>query len=123
MDAPDGTQAPAVTPTRRKSGVVLAAVVGVVLVGAAIGVYRVAFSGVPFIDEWHCPKGEAPATYQDGGSNCFPDGSTLPDGVTWDPLGNRPFSCDGRRGWTVIHRGQESDCLRDGRNLPDGWSK
>jgi hypothetical protein len=103
----------------------LASSVGVVvlLVAAVIWFSRIALSGVPVVDEWRCSMGEAPAEFRGGGSDCFVDGSTLPAGATWDPLGNRPYSCDGRRGWTVIHRGQEGDCLRDSRKLPAGWSK
>jgi hypothetical protein len=85
--------------------------------------FRFFFSGVPLIDEWHCSRGEAPVEFQGGGGACFAKGSDLPDGAVWDPLGNRPFSCDGRRGWTVIHRVGAEDCLRDGLELPQGWSE
>jgi hypothetical protein len=98
-----------------------ALIVGALVVGGVF-TFRVVLSGVPFIDEWHCSKGEAPATNEVGGSACFPEGATLPAGMVWDPLGNRPFSCEDRRGWTEIYRNQETDCLRDGIDLPDGWS-
>lgn len=101
----------------------LAALIAGVLVVGGVLTYRLFLSGVPIIDEWQCSKGQAPAEAQGGGRDCFPEGETLPAGYTWDPLGNRPFSCDGRWGWTLIHRNQETDCLRDGIELPDGWSR
>jgi hypothetical protein len=80
--------------------------------------------GVPLlIDEWQCSEGEAPITYDEGGRDCEPVGAQLPRGARWDPLGNRPFSCANRWGWTVIDRGQEEDCLRDGLPMPAGWTK
>lgn len=110
-------------PKKPRRGLLLAALVAGVLVAGGLVTYRLVLSGVPVIDEWQCSKGEAPATNDGGGRDCFPEGAVLPAGMVWDPLGNRPFSCDGRRGWTVIYRGQETDCLRDGIELPDGWSR
>ncbi len=85
--------------------------------------YRFVYLGTPLLDEWYCSKGEAPYQLDGGGSACSPEGNELPAGAAWDPLGNRPFSCDSRRGWTVIHRGDLEDCLRDGLEMPAGWSK
>ena len=85
--------------------------------------YWFVYLGTPLWDEWYCSKGEAPVKFQDGGGTCLPEGSKLPPGAAWDPLGNRPFSCDGRRGWTVIHRDDAKDCLRDGLEIPEGWSE
>jgi hypothetical protein len=107
---------------RRRTGLFLASVVTLVIVVSLL-LYHFIYMGVPLIDEWHCSKGDAPVEFQDGGRICLAEGSALPAGATWDPLGNRPYSCDGRRGWTVIHRGPADDCLRDGLELPEGWSK
>ena len=132
------TPVPATVPERKRSrrGLLqshlrLAALVAGVLVGGVLisFVFRLVaigylfLSGVPVMDEWQCSKGQAPAVNSIGGRNCFPEGATLPAEYTWDSLGNRPFSCDGRRGWTVIYRNQETDCLRDGIEMPDGWSR
>lgn len=93
-----------------------------VLVVAALLLYRFVYLGEPLLDEWQCSDGEAPFELDGGGSACLPEGADLPAGATWDPLGNRPFFCDGRRGWTVIHNGEIEDCLREGLEMPDGWS-
>ncbi len=94
----------------------------------AIGGYAgyLAVSGKPFLDEWQCSEGELPADNVDGGRACFPEGATLPRGWAWDPLGNRPLECSDRWGWTeVVKTGQDiahgTDCLREGRPLPDGY--
>ncbi|WP_028643513.1 hypothetical protein [Nocardioides sp. URHA0020] len=75
----------------------------------------------PMGDEWVCSHGEAPA-----GSACYPVDATLPTGVTWDPLGNRPmaYNCD-KRGWTLIRHGSgdEEDCLNDNLHVPAGWHR
>jgi hypothetical protein len=107
---------------RWRTAVVIAAAATSLLV-ASLLLYRLVYQGVPLIDEWYCSKGEAPVDFEGGGGACFPEGGALPAGAAWDPLGNRPLSCDGRRGWTVIHRGLAEDCLRDGEELPEGWSK
>lgn len=81
--------------------------------------------GAPVWDEWHCKRSEAPfITEGEEGEGCLPlDGGSefLVRGRIWDPLGNRPYFCESRRGWTVIHRGDDEECLRDGINLPEGW--
>ena len=88
-------------------------------------VYQFVYIGAPLLDEWHCKRDEAPFIVEgEEGRGCLPlDGGRelLGDGRIWDPLGNRPYFCDGRRGWTVIHRGEDEDCLRDGINMPEGW--
>ena len=111
-------------PVRRRA-VVVASLVLVPVVSASLIIYWFIHSGTPFPlwDEWHCSRGEAPADFDKGGGSCYPDGATLPVGTSWDPLGNRPFVCQGRRGWTVIHQGTTEDCLRDGRKLPEGWAR
>lgn len=77
--------------------------------------------GVPLIDEWQCSDGEVPVVYAEGGSVCIDEGEEPPTGASLDPLGNRPFSCDGRWGWREVTNGEEDDCLRDGRPVPAGW--
>ena len=106
--------------SRRRTIVVASGVLAVV-VGA--GIYWFGYLGTPLYDEWHCKRGEAPFVEDgEGGRACLRAGTELSEGRSWDPLGNRPFFCDGRRGWTVIHRGDEEDCLRDGIELPEGWT-
>lgn len=105
--------------------VVAAVVLLQLILGAAAWVYQVSYVGAPFLDEWVYSEGNAPVIYKNDrpGGYCLAHGDALRPGEILDPLGNRPLVCDGRRGWTVIQRGQKSDCLRDGRELPDGWSK
>ncbi len=77
----------------------------------------------PVADEWQCVQGEAPAVTAEGGRACFREGSALPPGYAWEPLGNRPLpsSCD-RSGWTrVIGPAGESDCAPAGAALPPGY--
>lgn len=95
--------------------------------GAAVGILS-AFN--PMGDEWICSEGEAPAGADGFYNRCFPEGSTLPAGVTWDPFGNRPmpYNCD-KRGWVRIERtvssaagsDVEKDCVREGTDLPGAW--
>ena len=91
----------------------------------SVGIYQFVYIGAPLYDEWHCKQNQAPFIEEgEEGSGCLPlnGGSEFLFGRRiWDPLGNRPYFCDGRRGWTVIHRGDDQDCLRDGINMPDGW--
>lgn len=94
-----------------------------VFILVSLSLYWFVYLGIPLWDEWHCSKGEAPVDLDDGGSFCLSKGSTLTAGQTWDSLGNRPFSCAGRRGWTVIHRDGTEDCLSDGLEIPEGWSE
>ena len=108
---------------RRRSAMVASAVLIPVLIVVGVSLYLFVYQGAPLWDEWYCSKGEAPVDFDDGGRACLSKGSTLPAGGTWDPLGNRPFSCEGRRGWTVIHRDGAEDCLRDGLAMPEGWSE
>jgi hypothetical protein len=107
----------------RRKATVIAGVVTPVLVIVTLLLYQFVYLGKPLLDEWHCSKGEAPIEFHDGGRACLPVGSELPAGATWDPFGNRPFSCDSRRGWTVIHRGDIKECLRNGLEAPTGWSQ
>ncbi len=95
-----------------------ALVLGLVLVAGYVRFVR----GVPVIDEWHCSGGEAPVLVGEAGQVCAEMGTDLPPGQRWHPLGNRPFSCEGRWGWMVVNDGTEEDCLRDGRPLPEGWT-
>ena len=102
---------------------IASAVVVPVLIAVGILLYQFVYIGAPLWDEWYCSKGQAPVEFDDGGRICKSKGAALPDGASWDPLGNRPFSCEGRRGWTVIHRDDDEDCLRDVLQMPDGWSE
>jgi hypothetical protein len=109
-------------PSRRRRWVLRALVAVLILVGiAAVPALGLAFLYAvnPVGDEWVCSRGEAPA-----GNACYPRDATLPAGVTWDPLGNRPmpYNCD-KDGWTRIarDRGDEQDCLNDNLAVPVGW--
>ena len=102
---------------------VASAVLIPVLIVVSLCLYLFVYQGAPLWDEWHCSKGEAPVDLDDGGSACLSKGSTLPAGGTWDPFGNRPFSCEGRRDRTVIHRDGDEDWLRNGLAMPEGWSE
>ncbi len=62
----------------------LALVAGTLLTGFLLLVY--VFN--PVANERACKQGEAPANAVAGGSACFPEGSVLPDGYTWDLRGN-----------------------------------
>jgi hypothetical protein len=106
----------------RRRTVIVSAVLAPVLVAVGLSLYWFVYMGAPLWDEWHCSKGKAPVELDGGGRICVSKGAALRDGARWDPLGNRPFSCEGRRGWTVIHRDEDEDCLRDGLEMPDGWS-
>ena len=98
--------------------------------GAVVGAGYAALKAVnPVGDEWQCVDGEAPAVTREGGSACFPEGSTLPAGYRWDPFGNRPLAgnCD-KDGWMAIERtstrageGAVEDCVREGTDLPSDW--
>ena len=105
----------------RRTKIILA---GVGVSAAGFGFFWYGYLGIPVYDEWHCKRGSTPVVDVDGpGSVCLDDSDReLLGERTFDPLGNRPLFCDGRRGWTEIHRGQEDDCLRDGLNMPDGWT-
>ena len=117
---------------RRTLMVVALSVSGVLLAGSLIvGVgLVVAFNLNLMGDEWVCSDGEAPAGPHGVDHNCYRVGSTLPEGVTWDPSGNRPmpYNCH-KDGWvaierTVTHRGVsnvEQDCVREGTDLPSRW--
>src|SRR5688500_17303696 len=98
---------------RRRTIIIASAVLVPVLIAVGFFVYQFVYIGAPLWDEWHCSKGEAPVDFPGGGTVCLSKGRNLPAGASWDPLGNRPVSCEGRRGWTVIHRGDDEDCLRD----------
>lgn len=106
--------------SRRRVGVV-AAIAGLTLFSClAIGAGVTAVYAMnPLADEWQCSQGEAPA-----GNSCYPEGSTLPPGVRWDPFGNRPMSynCD-KDGWVQIERDDinGTDCIREGTAVPRGW--
>jgi hypothetical protein len=106
------------------TGILLA---GGVLVGAG---YALLWGLNPMGDEWVCSQGEAPAGAGGPGGACYPEGSTLPPGVHWDPFGNRPmpYNCD-KDGWVLIERtvtrhggtDVEQDCVREGTDLPGAW--
>jgi hypothetical protein len=83
--------------------------------------YDHVYMGVPFLDEWVCETGETPVLIDVGGSHCAENGSTLKPGERWDPLGNRPYVCEGRRGWAVVYNKSGRACLREGLEIPDGW--
>ena len=107
---------------QRKTAVIASAVLASTLIVVGLALYWFVYLGVPVWDEWYCRKGEAPVNFVGGGNGCSSKGSTLPAGANWDPLGNRPFACQHRRGWTVIYRNGDTDCLRIGRAMPEGWS-
>jgi hypothetical protein len=107
---------------------VAAVVAGCALVmGAGLGVLY-AFN--PMGDEWVCSDGEAPAGKPGRYNVCYEEGSNLPPGARWDPLGNRPMpsNCD-KEGWVAIERtvtrpGEtepERDCVREGTDLSGRW--
>ena len=109
-------------PSRRRrwlgrSLVALLVVVGIAALPALWFAFLYAVN--PMGDEWVCSEGEAPA-----GSSCYERDATLPAGVSWDPLGNRPMSynCD-KDGWSLITRdgSDEQDCLNDHLPVPVGW--
>ncbi len=108
--------------SRRRVASAGAAIAGLLLV-VGLPLYRLVYLGVPLIDEWQCSSGEAPIDFPGGGKACLPAGAPLPAGASLNPLGNGPLSCGGRRGWTEVKRGVETGCLRDGRAVPEGWSK
>lgn len=99
-------------------GVLLIMGVGV---GIGIGVER--YRGVPLlIDEWICTTGEAPVLTDAGGTSCAPVDEPLTAGDRWDPLGNRPFECDGRPGWVRVSDGTDrTECFSAYMPIPDGW--
>ena len=72
----------------------------------------------PVADEWQCSEGEAPADHRSGGAACFAEGSELPKGYRWDPLGNRPmgYNCD-KRGWVEIEQ------VRSSPATPTAWPR
>jgi hypothetical protein len=78
----------------------------------------------PMGDEWVCSEGEAPAGAGGPGSACYRRDQPLPDGLHWDPLGNRPmpYNCD-KDGWTPIARDRDDarECLNDDLPMPRGW--
>ena len=115
LDGRDGNRR-----TRVVAGVTVA--VMVLLLG---GGYLLLSAANPTADEWQCAQGEAPATTSGNTRACFPEGSTLPEGFTWDPFGNRPLpsSCD-KDGWVLVD-GPEGvrDCVREDQPLPSGWSR
>jgi hypothetical protein len=87
--------------------------------GVVVFVFALLYSLNPMGDEWVCSDGEAPA-----GNACYPVDETLPAGVRWDPLGNRPmpYNCN-KDGWTPIEhdRRDEKECLNDELPMPAGW--
>lgn len=113
---------PGPAPRRYRRGVIVAACLAgfVLCAGLVVGVGAAAlYAFDPLGDEWICSQGEAPA-----GNSCYPEGETLPPGVSWDPLGNRPmpYNCD-KDGWVSIARDvvEGSDCIREGAAVPEGW--
>lgn len=103
------------------------AIVCVLLVGAGFGVL---YNFNPVGDEWVCSKGQAPAGAGPRGNDCYPEGSTLPEGVSWDRFGNRPMSYNcNKEGWVLIRRSvtrdgvtvNERDCVREGTELAGRW--
>lgn len=108
--------------------IVIAAAAALLVVGAVVVVVAVQRSPWLIWDERACSDDEAPAIAAGGGAMCFPEGAALEDGWEWDPLGNRPLTCSHRPGWTEITRtdpeygGTEDDCLKDGIEIPPGWS-
>lgn len=116
----------------RRPAVLTTAIVGVLIL-AFVPVWYFFIRGVPLIDEWVCSQGEAPTVLADGGVTCekFTSFDQPPPRGEWDPLGNRPFSCHHRFGWTEVRRvsGAENagdrpvQCLKSDRAIPDGFEK
>lgn len=127
------TDRPSPPVSRRKKlkpwekALICASVLTSLALAALLGFRVLTYYTGPLYDEWHCGQGEAPAVQKEGGSACYPEGAKLPAGYTWDPLGNRPFSCDRRHGWEPIEhqRTGERDCMRRTDPLalpPRGWA-
>ncbi len=113
----------AVSRRRRRWPAVLGIAITAVGLTVAVGLALVhAFN--PVADEWHCSQGRAPAHNRVGGSECFKEGSTLPEGYRWDRWGNRPLahSCDDD-GWVLVtnRTDNRTECVRDQAALPRGW--
>lgn len=93
------------------------------IIGASFGAGALWLSQTPFpIDEWVCVEGEAPVITGEGGSYCEAVDKQPKQGWRWDPLGNRPFICEDRKGWVEVTNGQETDCFSSYFPLPEGWS-
>jgi len=114
-------------PRRSRALLVVLLTLGVVLAGSWVWfVAHLALTG----GEWQCSQGEVPAGPDGVYSQCRKEGSTLPKGWAFDPMGNRPlaYNCDGPR-WVEIERPASSvgpddshqDCIRRGTPVPAGW--
>lgn len=108
-------------------GIVLLAVSPLLAIAALFG--WLWLSGTPIMDEWECGDGEAPVLVEDGGSYCAEEGAQLEPGEHWDPLGNRPFICEDRWGWTEVEPiapgpgDQGTECVPDDQPVPDGYRR
>lgn len=128
-----GPTAP-VTPGRRRftarlAALLLGSLVALVALGALM-LRGYSYYGGPLWDEWHCSEGERVGYVAPNDSSrvCVPPGEDIPPIWVEDPLGNRPFECENRRGWVpLVHsRTGARECMREGDELPeiyreDGW--
>ena len=114
--------------TRRRAvgAFILGFVVALVVTGVVAGVVYVRSGSFRLIDEFECSDGEAPVLAgSSGGGGCRPIDAKLRKGERWDPLGNRPFDCADRPGWSQIQVkgdiGPGPECLNDGLHVPAGY--
>jgi hypothetical protein len=112
--------------TRNPVLLALALAAVVLVTGGVVVLLDVKHHPWKLYDEWECSRGEAPYFNKHGGEACAPEGSRLPAGARWDPLGNRPFDCTDRDGWVLIegtnHYGSwQAVCHPAGRPIPHGW--
>lgn len=116
-------------PVKVGLAVALVVAVAVVLVWVGLRVW-VSLPNLLAFDEWYCSEGEVPVNTATGATFCAPEGYELVNGETFDPLGNRPFDCDNRRGWVVVDNRTEAepqaDCWPADKPLSDearsqGW--
>lgn len=120
---------PGAGPHRSVLKIVLWVLAGAVALGALAvgGLFALLYFANPLGDEWVCSQGETPAGTDGFYNQCFKDGADLPQGFTWDPLGNRPMSynCD-KHGWMIAHQTVITDgtsevvdeCVRSDTELP-----
>lgn len=115
---PEGTPDPTGWRRWRMPALVAALVLTGLATAAGLGL-ALLWAMNPLADEWVCAEGEAPA-----GNACYRTDRPLPDGLEWDPLGNRPMpsNCD-KDGWTLIEHDRRDlqECLSDDLPMPQGW--
>lgn len=90
---------------------------GTALTVAALGTWWTSTNG-PLTDEWTCSNGEVPVVLDAGGQACISAAAAPGDDEFVHPLGNRPESCENRKGWTELVTPYGHDCLREGAPAP-----